>query len=366
MSKKKILISNLLVRQQNCDSFCKYCYHKNQLKLTECYAYKDELKEKIDKIFKFSTDNFECPVIKIAGGEIFLMSNLKEFVEHLLELYPYVLIQTNGKHLDDEALQWIIDKKRILIQMSMDGHELDMNQYRIDTEEMMVRLRHAIEVLKKNDVYLEITSVLNNKNTGKYDKFIEYLDSLPSGTKKNNLKVSPILLIDSEGIYTAAKDDTVVIEKLLQNYDRYSHILPPKKYMDNLYELLQGNKLRYQCYNPIVSVNYTEDGKMKGCTNVLDEEVLNVGNVLEESAEDLMNKFGKTKFQKLLVKTEQWVPLCKTCFNFCSIYSLYLNDSITLEELCSNNMMFDLPEIKQALIEVKKEIQASTQYEIMK
>ena len=366
MSKKNLLISNILIKQSSCDSFCKYCYRKDENKSVDYYQYAGELKNKLDRILNFSTSSFNCPVLKIAGGEIFLMSNLYEFVDKILEVYPYVLIQTNGKHLDDKVLQWIVNKKRILIQMSMDGHVLEMNQYRIDNEEMMDRLRHAIEVLKKNDVYIEVTSVLNNKNTKRYEEFIQYLDNVPSGKKNNNLKVTPILLIDEDKIYTAKAEDIKTIGRLVDNYDQYAHILPPKKYMENLYALLKGEKLHYQCYNPIVSANYTEDGKMKGCTNVLDEEILNVGNILNESADEILERYGNTKFQKLLVKTAQWVPLCKTCFNFCSIYNLYLNDSITLEELCQNNMMFDLPEIRQALVNVKKEIKESEKYNIIR
>lgn len=359
--KKQMILTNLIVRQSHCDSFCKYCYHHRDADHTECsssYSYQGELKDKIEKILQFSNTFFTSPIIKICGGEIFLMKNLKDFVYRLLEQYPYVLIQTNGKHIDDENLKWIIESKRILIQISLDGHELVMNQYRFTEEETMKKMLHTIRVLKENGIYLELTSVLNNINTCRYDEFVQYLQDLPSSKHQNTLKVTPILIIDSEGKFKPSSEDIKAIERLINHYDQYKNILPPAKYMEYLYRLLNNEKIQYQCYNPMVSVNYIDDGKIKGCTNILPEDMLNVGDVFEDAPEIIMDKFGKTKFQKLLLETKQWVPVCKNCFNFCSIYNLYLNDSVSLNELCDNNYMFALPEVRKALFEIKQNLTA--------
>ncbi len=355
--KTNVLLTNLIVRQNNCDSFCKYCYHHRDENHTECsspYTYQGKLKDDIEEILQFSATYFKSPIVKICGGEIFLMSNLKDFVSRLLEEYPYVLIQTNGKHLDDDNLKWIINSKRILMQISLDGHELEMNKYRFTEEETMKKMIHTIKILKENDVYLELTSVLNNSNTSRYDEFVEYLSQLPSGKIKNVLKVTPILLIDKEGVYKPSSEDISIIERLINNYEKFKNILPPEKYMTLLCKLLKGEKNVYQCYNPIVSVNFVDDGKMKACTNVLPEDVLNVGDIFTEDHKTIIEKFGKTKFQKLLLETKQWVPICKNCFNFCSIYNLFFNGTVSLEELCSNNYMFDLPEVRQVLIQINE------------
>lgn len=354
LDKKKVLFTNLMVNEDTCDSFCKYCYHRNEEKKTDCYKYSGKLKINIDKVINFATTYFNGPIIKICGGEIFLMSNLKELVEELLKYYPYVLIQTNGLHINDDNLKWIIEFKRVLIQISLDGHDLEMNTYRFDKEEVMKNHLYVIEKLKANDVYVELTSVLNNKNTKRFDEFVSYLKELPSGKYNNTLKVTPILVIDKENIFKPSIKDLQAIDGLLESYDEFSNILPPKKYLENLNRLLHGEKIQYQCFNPIVSLNVVDDGKVKGCTNVLPENVLNVGDIFQEEPEKIIEKFGKTKFQKLLVSTKQWVPLCKNCLNFCSIYNLYLNNTIDIEELSTNNYMFGLPEVKQRLIELKE------------
>ena len=189
--KKNVLLTNLLIKQGSCDSYCKYCYHNKEEGYTPDgseYTYEGELKNNLDQIVEFSSNNFNCPIIKICGGEIFLMSNLKEFVGKLLEKYPYVLIQTNGKHLNDETLKWIIDYKRVMLQVSIDGHLLSMNRYRFETQEILDKLLYAIKILKQNDVYIELTSVLNKLNTARYSEFLEYLYNLPCGKKKNTLK----------------------------------------------------------------------------------------------------------------------------------------------------------------------------------
>lgn len=358
MEKKQVLLTNLLVKQGNCDSFCKYCYHNREEGYTgdnSVYSYEGELKENLDRVLSFSDRNFCSPIIKICGGEIFLMTNLKEFVEKLLETYPYVLIQTNGKHLNDKTLKWMIGLKRVMLQISMDGHLLCMNRYRFDTQEVLDRLLYALGALKENDVYVELTSVLNKLNTERYSEFLQYLDQIPGGTQNNSMKATPILLIDKTNEYKAGEDAVKKIEALTIP-NQYEHILPPLPYMKNLYRLMKGDRITYRCYNPLISVNYLETGEVKGCTNILPEDELNVGNILKDKEEDIVKAFGKTKFQRLLVETKQWMPLCKKCFNFCSIYNLYLNDTLTLEELCNNNAMFAKAEVKAALLALKQEL----------
>lgn len=358
MEKRQVLLTNLLIKQDHCDSFCKYCYHNKVDGYTgdnSVYTYAGELKEHIDHILDFSDRYFRSPVIKICGGEIFLMTNLKEFVEKLLERYPYVLIQTNGKHLNDKTLEWIIGLKRVMLQISMDGHLLSMNRYRFDTQEILDKLLYALGVLKANDVYVELTSVLNKLNTERYEEFLDYLDRLPGGKRRNCMKATPILLIDKTNEYKAGIEAIKKIESLTVP-NKYANILPPLPYMKNLYRLMQGERVKYQCFNPLISVNYLETGEMKGCTNILPEDELNVGNILTDQEQDIIEAFGNTKFQKLLVNTKQWMPLCKKCFNFCSIYNLYMNDTLTLEELCENNYMFEVPEVKEALLTVKREM----------
>lgn len=358
MKRRKVLITHFLIKQDNCDSACKYCYHHPDSKSETDYSYDGELKKNLKKIIAYATQNYESPIVKISGGEIFLMSNLKEFVKELFQYYPYVLIQTNGRHLHENGnLEWIINSKRILLQISLDGHEMDMNKYRFENPKILENLVNSIKILKENSVYLEITSVLNNKNTDRYDEFLQYLDDLPVGRYTNTLKSTPILIVDKEQIYTPKEEQIETVDRVVEHYDNYKNVLPPKKYMLNLQKLMHKESLSYQCFNPVVSLNITDDGKIKGCTNILPENVLNVGNILEDSTDVLNERFGKTKFQNLLVSTKQRVPICKNCFNFCSIYNLYLNDSITIEELCENNYMFGLEEVKQTLIELKKSIE---------
>lgn len=350
--RKKVLITNLLIEEDICDSFCKYCYYRDKKKSIDVYRYDGKLKLKIDQIVKFATTYFSSPIIKICGGEIFLMSNIKELVIELLKYYPYVLIQTNGRHLNNDNLKWIIDLKRVLIQISLDGHDLNMNTYRFEDGRILEKLLHAVKILKRNNVYLELTCVLNNKNTKRFIEFLRYLKSLPSGKRSNTLKVTPILIIDKDNLFKPALQDLNTIDQVVMDYDEFSDVLPPKKYMEMLNIALHGGIVKYQCFNPIVSLNLIDNGKVKSCTNVLPEDILNIGEIFTDKPEVILERFGDTKFQKLLLYTKQWVPICKNCFNFCSIYNLYLNNTISLDELCNNNYMFNLNEVKKRLEEL--------------
>ncbi len=351
------LITNFLIEQMHCDSSCAYCYLLQGKNINVPYSYSGKLKKRLDEILAFSKEHFDSPLVKICGGEMFLMENLHEYVQELLKHYQYVLIQSNGRLIKDEDLEWIINEKRVLMQISIDGHTFDMNKYRFRDKELMEKVLHTIAVLKKNDVYTEVTSVIHRFNIEHYREFLEYLDNLPGGKVKNAIKSTPLLLIDKSGIYRHTPDKIAHIENLVNDYEKYAHLLPPKAYMENYLALLRGERLEYTCYNPIVSLTVTDEGKVKGCTNVLSIDEFNVGNLFDDGAETVKERFGNTKFQKLLLETEQRVPVCKKCYNFCSIYNLYFNGTISLEELCENNPMFNLPEVKESLQSIKKELE---------
>lgn len=351
-----VLLTHIIVRPDFCDSFCKYCYERetqNQ-KNTCVYSYEGEFKNRMEGVLGFGKDYFSSPMIKINGGEIFLMQDLERFVLRLLEDYEYVLLQSNGRHLSKEKMDFIINSKRINMQISLDGHDMEMNQYRFDQPEILEKILNSVQYLVKNDVYVELTSVLHNKNTSRYYEFVEYISKFKRGRFNNNFKVTPILLVDKEGVFKATDKDLSGLAKVIDCYEKYQDILPPKVYLENLLNLMQGQRLSYSCYNPVVSLNMVDKGDIKACSNILPENVLNVGNVFEGNIEETVYKFGKTKFQSLLLNTRQRVPLCRNCYNFCSIYNLYFNDLITLDELCSRYLMFQRPIMREQLLKIKK------------
>ena len=351
--RKKVFITTFLIKQMHCDSSCAYCYLLRGKNINSTYAYEGSLAHHLDGLLEFSKKYFDSPIIKLCGGEIFMMDNLEDYVTNLLDFYPYVIIQTNGRLIQDKDLQWIINSKRILLQISLDGHCLEMNKFRFRDDTVMQRILHIISVLKQNDVYVEITSVIHKFNIKKIEEFILYLESLPPGKSNNKLKFTPLLLIDEQGIYKHSEDDLIHISELINKYDLYQNTLPPLEYMNTFMSKLKGEKPKYLCSNPIYSLTLTDEGDVKGCTNVLAIDMFNVGNIFKEDYESIIDKFGKTKFQKLLLNTIQKIPVCKSCYNFCSIYNLYLNGTITLDELCKNNAMYNLPEVKKHLADIK-------------
>ncbi|MCP4153504.1 MAG: radical SAM protein [bacterium] len=360
IEKRNVLLTNIIIQPMFCDSLCKYCYEKESHldKLQDGYYYDGELKKRLDTIVAFSKKYFNSPIIKISGGEIFLMRNLKELVARLLEHYPYVLLQTNGRHLDAEYLDWAVKTRRIFFQISLDGHTMPMNEYRFQEQKHLDTILGAVKHLVKNNMYVELTSVLHNKNIEDYDKYIDFLSQLPHDKVENNLKVTPIYIVDDEGQFKPKPGQLGSLEYLYKNFRKYKNILPPKIYLKNLITLLKGGTLSYACHNPRVSLSFSDDGFVKACTNILPEEVLNVADIMEGDFAEAYKKFGKTKFQKLLLNTRQRIPLCKNCYNFCSIYNLYFNDLLDQETLTSTYFMFDQPEVKKQLAQIKKDIEA--------
>ena len=87
---KKSIITTFLIEQMHCDSSCAYCYLIQGKNINFAYSYSGELAVRLDKILEFAKIHFPSPLVKLCGGEIFLMDNLHEYTKKLLKEYAYV------------------------------------------------------------------------------------------------------------------------------------------------------------------------------------------------------------------------------------------------------------------------------------
>lgn len=100
-----------------------------------------------------------------------LIRNLEELIERESQYYECVQLLTNGLLLNKQNIARLATVKNLNVQLSMDGHTLEMNQCRLKSETLNEKLLQNLDMLINNNIVTEIYCVLSKVNIEKFDIF---------------------------------------------------------------------------------------------------------------------------------------------------------------------------------------------------
>src|SRR5579871_4889196 len=137
-----MLVHDHVITDFLCNLRCKYCpcevtlmKRKGDLVVIKDSAFGPAYQEPVSGVLKRShqvvsivSQKLPATVLKLSGGEIFL---LPEFIDELPELarkYAIVQILTNGTLMNDVVIKSISAINNVHIQISLDGHLIEMNK----------------------------------------------------------------------------------------------------------------------------------------------------------------------------------------------------------------------------------------------
>ena len=125
-AKKKLLFNDFVVQYMLCNFNCEYCINKLRpdkssiWKKTDYYnsstyehrdlknfIYSGTLKKNIDDAIDKSREIIDTPILRISGGEILMMKNVKDLLKSLSSKYEIVQIVTNGYFLDKGMIDFL-------------------------------------------------------------------------------------------------------------------------------------------------------------------------------------------------------------------------------------------------------------------
>ena len=371
--KKKLVFNDYVVFFDKCNFRCDYCLNKLRPNETDIWkqteqdvskevttvcgkelVYEGDVKDIIERTVNQINEDIDTPILRISGGEILAIKNIEEFFEKYHEKYEVIQIVTNGYYLVPTMVEKLKKLGNIHIHFSLDGHTLELNYYRVKTQVVQERLVNNLKACIDARLNVEISSVLTNQNTMHFASFLDYLLRY-----SNKLIVLPAPVRGGDFVqYFPTKEDVAGFYIVLDKYEQYRSILPPKRYIIELINFMEGKLRGTACHVPRVAIQSIENGAITPCPNGW---TLQLGNVLAENRGEIAEKIGNSSIYNVLLQKRPRIKYCKECFTAYDVINLFFNNQITLEELC-RFPLYASPRVYQRLVDIKKMYEQSDIY----
>lgn len=341
---KPMLANDLVIHEGNCNLSCKYCLtgqssfkpgHLDHLIFQppriHDYSPGSDLAKRIDSIVESSASSLCLPIIKITGGEIFLIRGIMDLLRKLKEHFATVVIQTNAVLLTQEILQEIRCWQNACLQISLDAVSYEGNSYRSETEDQHQKVLARIFRALDSGIPSEIYCVLNDKSLPNLEDTLSQL--MPY---QDHAVVCPFPVRGPDRDQFYPKDgQEEVLNRIVDSWEKFSGILPPKAYLSRLLRFFQDGERRFRCHLPRFAFTSFDDGYLTSCPNIWFNKL---GNILEGDPGQATATLGETPFYELLLAERPRVDACKKCFTPWDMLSIFLDKEITLDELCKSPM----------------------------
>lgn len=331
-------INDFVVKENVCNMHCKYCLtgtsvfkdnksRKNQengnvMLYTEC----SELQKNMDIVTESIFNTLGISVLKVSGGEILLVNGIIDYIRKHAPKYKKVQILTNGVLLKPYFLNQLKEIENVCIQISIDHHTIEGNEYRTSTIDKLNHILKNLDHAVHSKIPIEINCVLHDKNTHLLSNFADYLMKY-----KGNIILFPFP-VRGENKYNFYPNANQLfgIEKLINQYADYQEILPPKIYLEYLLRFLQNGKREISCIFPKIAIGSFDDGNITPCANYW---FTSLGNVLNENPQIVFEKINSDKIYSILTHDRHRPIECTQCFTPWEILNLYAIGKLSVSDL---------------------------------
>jgi len=361
---KALLGNDLVINEDSCNLSCTYCLTGqsnlkagHELKLIfqppkrDTYGPDSPLGQRVDAVADRLHDRFKLPLLKVTGGEIFLVRNMVEMLERHAPRYEVLVVQTNGVLVDAEKLTRLRELGNVVLQVSLDSHLATGNSYRVPNAKLHDRVLANVEMIIDSGIPVEVYSVLNDRSVTEMADFAGWL---VDRERPPVYFPFPVRGPDAEQFKVRA-DQIPYVESFVERYDDFAPVLPPRAYFDRLLRFYRNGKRDFRCHLPRLVVSTFSDGVVTPCPNIWFSDM---GNTLGEDWEHTLDKVGETKLYRALLAPRPRLRACHGCFTPWDTLSMYFDDEITLDELCAAPTYSPEP-IRALLAGMKAEYQAA-------
>ncbi|HEX7286704.1 MAG TPA: radical SAM protein [Candidatus Angelobacter sp.] len=357
---KNLLANDLVVQEDNCNLSCKYCLtgqstykngHLDKLifqppRKSDC-ASGTTLRARIDKIVQTSTERMGLPILKITGGEIFLVKGMMEMVEELSPRFATLVVQTNGVLVKQEDLDRLAALGNICLQISLDGTSYEANAYRSNTRDLHEKIYSRLDRIFKAGMPTEIYCVLNDLSMPRLEDTLNDLKLYGE-----HLSVFPFPVRGPDhGEFSVKPEQVSVLRSIWERYDSFQPVMPPRAYWKRLMRFYDEGGRNFSCHLPRFAFTTFDDGFVTSCPNIWFNKI---GNMVTQETEPVVESIGNTPFHQLLLAPKPRLDACKGCFTPWDALSMFMDNEITLDELCSTPM-YRGPVVRQRLQEIYTE-----------
>jgi MoaA/NifB/PqqE/SkfB family radical SAM enzyme len=352
-----LLGNDLVINEDSCNLSCQYCLtgqsnlkdqHRLQLIFQppqrDTYAPGTELADRIDRVADRLKDRFRLPLLKVTGGEIFLVRGILDFLAEQAPKYEVLVVQTNAVLVRDEHLERFRDWGNVVLQLSLDSHLPYGNSYRTVNDGQHRKLVDAVDRIMRSGIPTEIYTVLNDRSVTELEPFAEWLSGFDPAPV---FFPFPVRGPDAED-FRVRPEQIGLIERFAKRYEDFRDVLPPAAYLNRLLSFYREGKRTFRCHLPRLVVSSFSDGVVTPCPNIW---FTDMGNVLtgatrgrpapepvadrDQAGAAVLEKVGETPLYQALLAPRPRLKACHGCFTPWDTLSMYFDDEITLDELCA-------------------------------
>lgn len=366
IKRKLMLVTDLVIMEDICNGNCLYCLTKSSslkeshVKLQDSgfktgtldkipgYFPGEPLWIRLNRLLDLLEEYVNSPILKVSGGEIFLIPGIMEFLTEASKRYIRLQVLTNGTLLTHEVINNLAEIPNLHLQVSLDGCSLESNWARVRGDKSLHdRIISGLELVLQKGINLEINCVLNKFNTG---FLAETVMTLYEKGKRVKFLPYPIRGSQRYGLLPE-KEQLEALNKLLDLYEIYSSILPPKPYLERLQAYFRGGARRKEkCNIPHCLFQIFDDGMLAACVNMW---TMDIGNVLTGDHK-VLETLGHERVHELLTASEPTL-YCRSCYTPWDIINLYLEGEIKLFDLMQMPLYEGLESYFKAVFREKRE-----------
>ena len=331
----------------DCNLRCKHCYFYG----SEKYSTKNDLS--FDEICNVINQISELGIaeIRLTGGEVFLHKDIFRIIKFIKAKGLSVIITTNGTLITNKLakdLSKIINPYVDIVRVSLDGATSATHDITRGTG-VFEKAINSIKLLKQNNIKVFVPSVITSKNVNELADLYNFLNKIkvnqltltkivPMNFSQNDLIPSfEDLIYNSARMYEQIKDtDFITVDNRLFTSYNFLQDENAKKLLYKFAELNTRKEFNLECHcNPDKSFYIDADGTVYLCPLAADYKVEPLGNLKQESLEEL---FKKRKKNKLFKKQDRHNKKCKNC----KIFSL-CNSGCIMKAYLKNGKFESLP-----------------------
>jgi len=167
---------------------CNYCLtgqsnlkagHRQQLifapPVRDTYAPGSPLADRLEKVSDRLRQQFDLPLLKVTGGEVFLVKGMMDFLAREAERYEVLVVQTNGVLVTEEHLRQFRSWGNVVLQVSLDSHEWSGNSYRVQTASLHRKVLDRISAILDSGLPVEVYAVVHDRSAPELVSFARWL-----------------------------------------------------------------------------------------------------------------------------------------------------------------------------------------------
>ena len=358
------LVHDLVIEAHRCNFHCQYClvaeapseFRTDRQELLpkqenpQLLAYEEgsALKRMLDPVLEHYRQVFDAPILKISGGEAFLIAGLDALVARSMNVYESVQILTNGSLFSESTLRRLALLNGVHLQISLDGHRYEMNQLRVASPQHHACLLRNLDEAVHAGLPVEIFCVVHRYNAAALAEFADFLLQRFDGA----VGLTPFPVRGAVGMrFVPDAGQDIGLVRLMEEFDRYGQILPAKAYLLAMHEIVFKRQPRQLgCVIPRIMLQSFHDGRVTPCPYSWLEEIGSLAN----DPDRLAAIFGKTAGYRVRGMNPPRASFCRSCVTDSYPLSLFFAHQITLHELCHNRPILGRPRAKARLLDLQQ------------